>query len=723
MPPVTPRRRWQPAWTTGPQGRFLVASGAGAAVALALFTFVITRGRPDLLQWQRSGDFYDAQAHAWLAGRWSIPDGILSIEKFLHDGRAYMYQGPWPAVLRLPLAALTTRFDSRLTQLSMMLATLVAMAGTTRLHWRIRSLVRPATPLRRSDLATAALITFAVGGGSTFLFEASRAWVYHEASLWGAAWTIVGIDAVVGCVQQPSRRRFAWAGLVITLAMYSRSSVALGGVAAMAILAGGNLILRMPRRGGRTSPWFAWAGSASRPDGRVPVLAPALAAGIPVALYAAVNYIKFATLFSIPFYSQGFTIEDAQRRQFLDANNGTLFGLKWVPTTVVQYIRPDALRFTAAFPFIDFPPPARPFGGVQFDLVDYASSLPSSMPVLAVLAALGVWALLRAPRQPSGTGVAALRGPALGALAGGITILPFAYVANRYLTDLIPALVILSLIGVHHLLARSTAVADHRPRWAVPVWVTLGVLLLAGVWVNLSLGLIFGRLYSSDVKDDVAIGFLDTRYDVGQSLGREPFIPLQAGEGLPNDARRGQIAIIGDCEAVYLADGMPLNASKHHAWNPLMRSEAGGRYLRTITFPAEAPGTRLPLFTLTSTAGDGQLYAEWMGGAGVRFTYQGPGSGYRSPTLFLPPDRTYTLDLVVDPRLEFVQIWLDDVLAFQSFYTTPADALITVGADILGDPLLADTYTGRFDPLPERNVRRCEELRDEGARPASSVHR
>ncbi len=706
----------RPAWTTGERARFLVASGVGAAFALALFALIITRGRPDLLDWQRSGDFYDAQARAWLAGNWEIPDGVLTIEKFLHDGHAYMYQGPWPALLRLPVVAITGRFDGRLTQLSMLLGTFVAMAGATRLHWRARRLLRADAPVKRPDLVVAALATFVVGGGSALLYEASRAWVYHEAAVWGAAWTIVGIDAAVGCVQRPTRRRFAWAGLVTTLAVCSRSSVALGAVAALAILALGNLVARVARRRGDRATWahpLRWAGSAPRADGSLPVVAPSLAAVIPVVVYAAVNYIKFATLFSIPFYAQGFTIEDAQRRRFLDANNGTLFGLKWVPTTVVQYLRPDALRFTSAFPFVDFPPPARPFGGVQFDLVDYTSSLPASMPLLAALAALGLWALLRTRADVPGKGVAALRGPALGALAGGLTILPFAYIANRYLADLVPALVIASLIGVQVLLARTSQPTRARPRWATPLWATLGVLLVAGVWINVSLALIFGRLYSSDVKDDVAAAFVDTRYDVAQTLGFDPPIPIRSDENLPNDAPRGEITIIGDCDAMYLADGMPLNASKHHAWNPLVRSEAGGRYLRTITFPAEAPGTRLPLFTLTSSAGDGQLYAEWMGGAGVRFNYQGPGSGFRSPTWFLPPDHTYTLDLVVDPRLEFVQVWLDDVLAFQSFYTAPADAVITVGADSLEDPLLQDVYDGRLDPLPERNVALCQELRRE----------
>ncbi len=419
----------RPSWTAGEPGRFVAASAAGAGLALFLFTLVLTRGRADLVQWQRSGGFYDAQAHAWLAGNWEIPDHVLTIEKFLHDGRAYMYQGPWPALLRLPIVAVTSRFDGRLTQLSMVLATLVAMVGTAHLHWQVRRLLRPDSPVRRPDLLVAALATFVVGGGSALLYEASRAWVYHEAALWGAAWTIVAISVVLSCTQRPSRGRFAWAALVTTLAACSRLSVAVGAVAALGILTGGNLLARWVRRRGEASGGLGrlrWAASAPRADGTLPVLAPGLAAFVPVAVYATVNYIKFGTLFSIPFWSQGFTLQDEQRRQFLAVNDGTLFGMKWVPTTVVQYTRPDALRFTSQFPFVDFPPAPRPFSGVVFDLADYSSSLPSSMPLLAVLAAVGIFVLLRTRGGPSGTGVSALRGPTLGAIAGGLTILPFA---------------------------------------------------------------------------------------------------------------------------------------------------------------------------------------------------------------------------------------------------------------------------------------------------------
>jgi len=39
--------------------------------------------------------------------------------------------------------------------------------------------------------------------------------------------------------------------------------------------------------------------------------------------------------------------------------------------------------------------------------------------------------------------------------------------------------------------------------------------------------------------------------------------------------------------------------------------------------------------------------------------------------------------------------------------------VITIGADALADPELEDTYTGRLDPLPERNEALCQELRRE----------
>jgi hypothetical protein len=169
---------------------------------------------------------------------------------------------------------------------------------------------------------------------------------------------------------------------------------------------------------------------------------------------------------------------------------------------------------------------------------------------------------------------------------------------------------------------------------------------------------------------------------------------------------------VGDCKAMYLSDGLDLNAVKFTPWNPIERTEAGGRYLVEIDFPAQELGTRLPLFSMHSSAGDGQLYAEWQGGAGVMFDYRGPGEAYPSRTWFLPPGETHTMDLVVDPRMNFVQVFLGDKLYYENLYLAPNDATIDLGVDTLGNPTVEDTYTGTFEPLPERTGV-CEELRAE----------
>ena len=253
-------------------------------------------------------------------GTWQVSGDILGIERFESHGGTYMYQGPWPALLRVPVVAVTS--------------TLRRTAHAWCRCWRGgRRRPRPPPactgacagscgamrPLARADLVVAGLATFVVGGGSAMLYEASRPWVYHEAAVWGAAWSIAAIDAAVGCVTQPSRRRFVWAALATTLALTSRARVGLAGVAALAILCGGNLLVRIraaqadrPTAGLARwlRPFRSLSGCADSLRSRFPVLAPGLAAVVPVAVYAAINWIKFRTLFSIPFWGQGFTIDE-----------------------------------------------------------------------------------------------------------------------------------------------------------------------------------------------------------------------------------------------------------------------------------------------------------------------------------------------------------------------------------------------------------------------------
>jgi hypothetical protein len=151
------------------RARFLRASAVGALLAALPFTWLLAAGRAELGPPAALSGFYDAQAHSFLDLRWDVPAEVLSVEAFTVDGRSYMYFGPTPALLRLPVAALTDRFDGRLTQVSMLLAAAVALASAARLSWRVRALLGPPAALRRVDLVAAGSLTFLLGAGSTLL--------------------------------------------------------------------------------------------------------------------------------------------------------------------------------------------------------------------------------------------------------------------------------------------------------------------------------------------------------------------------------------------------------------------------------------------------------------------------------------------------------------------------------------------------------------------------
>ena len=91
---------------------------------------------------------------------------------------------------------------------------------------------------------------------------------------------------------------------------------------------------------------------------------------------------------------------------------GSLFGLRFAPTTLLHYLRPTGIRVVDHVPFVDFPPAGGPVvGDVTFDLVDHTTSIPVTMPAFVVAATLGAWALvLRRTTDPIGWAAVALGG-------------------------------------------------------------------------------------------------------------------------------------------------------------------------------------------------------------------------------------------------------------------------------------------------------------------------
>ena len=200
-----------PGRMTSDRRHFLSSSFAGGIVAFIAFAWLVVQGRADLLLRAPYGNFYDAQARSLLHGHWNVPAPELFLEGFHIGGKTYTYFGPWPSVLRMPVIELAPSLYGRLTQISLLLAFLVAIVGVIGLNWRIRSILRPDDAAGTGDTVLAFAVPIVFGIGSSAFFLGSRAWVYHEAILWGAAWALVGFERLLAFMQHPSGWRLVGA--------------------------------------------------------------------------------------------------------------------------------------------------------------------------------------------------------------------------------------------------------------------------------------------------------------------------------------------------------------------------------------------------------------------------------------------------------------------------------------------------------------------------------
>jgi hypothetical protein len=566
---VTPARR-----------RLRRAAALGGLLALALDLLLLTAGHASLLRQPGAlSDFYDVQGRAFLHGRLDVDPAKVGFEGFVAHGRTYLYYGPVPALLRMPLLAVTHGLDGRLTQLSMLLALVILLVAGIRVHEEVRQLVRADAVVGGADIAAAFALPFALGAGSIALFLASRPVVYNETELWGAGLAIAAVAAVLGVVSRPSGPAVALAGTLTALAVNTRVPVGLGPVLALLFLASGVAgRLAGPRLGrlGRGLATLAVRGPV-RDDRRL--LAALLAAAIvPVGTSAAVNVAKFGQPFGVPLDRQANVAIDPARQAALAANGGRLFAPRFVPTTLLAALRPDAVGSTRAFPFLG-PPRARPtvVGDVVFDDLEPSLSAPTSMPAFVVLTVVGLVFLRR--RRALRPLLAVLLGT-----AGGFAVtLTLAYTNSRYLADALPFVFLGATIGLETLLAS-------RPSHGRVIAAALVALGLLGGAINGAAALVTQQLLNPETPEADRASFVATQDGVDQLLGRRPH-GLAFGPVLPvAPGRPGDLFALDECGGLYVAG--------FAQWLPVERTDRSGLHRLSVAFPSSPPARAEALLTI-----------------------------------------------------------------------------------------------------------------------------
>jgi len=657
--------------------RFFSACAVGVLPAAILFVWILTAGTWEILARHPTADFYDAQARSLLDGRLDVPADVLGIEGFLSDGRTYMYQGPFPAFLRLPIAALSEDLDGRLTGLSMLVAFVAAAGAASTLLWQVRRLLRDTTPVGMGEAIATTGYVFACMAGSLLLFQASQVSVYHESALWGAALALATLSALIRHLRAPGRGTLAAASSLVAATLCSRASVGMGMVGALAVILLIQVVtaLQMHRRGA-ISPGMLAVGGRTLPSGRA-LARTTMAVVLPLLLYSGINIAKFGTPLSVPWERQVFTRVSSQRQDFLRQNSGTFLGTQFVPSTALAYLRPDAISLHDRFPWVGFREDSigrsEGFGGVRFDKIDAAGSIPVSYPLLGGVAVVGLAAVVRARRSTGA--LLSITAPLAGATAAATTIFGFGFIAHRYLVDVLPLMILASAAG----LATITRWTESHPGRTRVTLVSALVLLGAwGTWVTIAQSLWYQSVYASPGDERTAARFYDRRQTLPR-LPRGQSQVVRQGPDLPKTGGAGELFVVGDCAGVYVSDGSRPDELTHTSWKAVARGEAVGAHALEVVFPTDTVGTSDPLLSGGTRQRPEVISVEYLGDGELRFRYRGAGGDVVGRRVGVKPGGRHRLEVVADAQIDLLFVTLDDRRVLDAIY--PGGTLLALGAN------------------------------------------
>ena len=581
---------------------FAASALLGAAPSWLLFYWLLSAGSWNPFTSGFSSSFYDVQARSLLHGTFAMPERVLLIEGFLSHGRYYMYFGPALAILHMPFVALWPQTSGHLSGVSLLVADALVLTLTARLFIRIRTLLGRCDPPQLVERVTLTLFVLAVGAGSVVLFESSAASVYLETELWAIALALWACYVGLGVVMAPTRSGVISLGALTLACVCTRLSVGVGVVCLVALLAMAHVAVWWCRRRAKVAPrWLKVAGLGI--EERSPTYPGLTIASvvIPLAIVTYINWAKFGGLlaFSLPYSHQVFTSSALAGSAYATfvRRYPSLISISFVPHTLWWYFRPDAVSFSSLFPFVNFVPIQGKIGGALLGGASPTTSLTASTPVLLVGSCWGI-ARAIAPRSTSSEQSQAFRRMRpflLAGLVSSVGVLTLAVVANRFMSDLMPFVVVSGALGANALVIWWTRpIPSSRARTKHLAVASLLVLLLVwSVWINTSLTYVYSRTFTSQLSLSARLSFVQTRVHLHSLMTSGPTPGVYWGGPLPEGTVLGTLYVLGDCRAVYEQSSEAPDPGA--GWVGIEWSAAAGHVVLTLSKPRQDTSRALPL--------------------------------------------------------------------------------------------------------------------------------
>ena len=169
------------------------ASGFLTFLIIGIYFQLLTRGTAELFYAEALGSAYDSLGNALLSGSSALRPDTIRWEAMKVDGQAYMYFGPWPALLRISLNLGLEDYWGLWSRLSCFIAASIALGSFIRLAQRALNGNRSWGSENARLLFLVSILAF--GLGTPLLFLTISASIYHESILWGLAASVWALEA------------------------------------------------------------------------------------------------------------------------------------------------------------------------------------------------------------------------------------------------------------------------------------------------------------------------------------------------------------------------------------------------------------------------------------------------------------------------------------------------------------------------------------------------
>lgn len=613
--------------------RAVIASVCGLVVGASAFYAMLLDFGTNLgrtaLSLQYASNFFELQADAFRHGHLYVPTGSLGIEGFIHGGHTYMYFGPLPSLVRLPVMLLTHDFDGHMTVVMMGIAFAAYAMMLTRLTWLVRRLVLPGRPLTVADSVLGGVFIAAATGGTTLTFDASLPWAYHEVYVWQSAIVVAGVYWMIRAAAEPTWPALRWIGFLTLCAVLTRTTGGFGMCVGVLVLAA----------------WF-WLRPRT-PLHRERAWALLAAAGVAIGIGVAYNMAKFGTPYMFPLQDQVWTQVNEHRRAALAANGGTLTGPQFFWTGLVNYFSPTGIRFVDYFPWVTLPPHnARAYGGAFIDQSYRTGSLTAFSTLLLLLALLALPVLVRDRRNPD---LRLMLPGLLGAflMTGGV--MGYGYVAYRYTTEFVPALVVFGTVGLWGVVARLVARCSGSSRRltravTAPVVAVMAALTAFAIAANLSVGY---AAAATTYRGPPLSRYVALQNRLSGGAGSAFSRLIVHSTALPSRGSTDQLFITGNCDELFLNTG--------DETQPWVEIASRNRVVAATFGPHPRPG-RVALWRVRAAGVTRSVWLQTNHRGQARVYLHNEGGRYFGPWIDPAPGETVTIGMSIDSSVGYAAV-------------------------------------------------------------------